>query len=316
MKKRIAMIMLALLLIPMAGCGSAAPVQSLEEATSGSVIRISDGEHTVTFQLNDSTAAKALAAQLPLSLEVSDYGDNEKIFYPPEALDVSGAPMAEGGIGTLAYYAPWADVVLFFGSYSPHSGLYALGQAVSGVEAIHLLKGTITVETLPESAAGEADAKILVAYFSNTGNTAALAEYAADILGADLHEIRAKIPYTSEDLKYNDSSSRATREQNDASVRPVIAGQVEDMARYHTVILAYPIWWGQAPKIISTFLESYDFSGKTIVPFCTSGSSGIGSSDSNLHGLTSDNTVWKGGRRFAVGTSKEVLAEWLHGQNP
>ncbi len=167
-------------------------------------------------------------------------------------------------------------------------------------------------ETDGTDEAGKATANILVAYFSRTGNTESLAEYAADILNADLYAIKPQIPYANEDLNYNDPFSRSVKEQNDTAARPAISGQVENMAQYDTVILAYPIWLGQAPRIIATFLERYDFSGKTIVPFCTSGSSGIGSSDTDLHELCPESTEWKAGRRFAAGTSKEALAEWLN----
>lgn len=154
--------------------------------------------------------------------------------------------------------------------------------------------------------------KTLVAYFSATGTTRQLAEHAADILGADLYEIIPETPYTSDDLNYNNSSSRANREQNNTSARPAISGSVQNMADYDVVFLGYPIWHGQAPRIISTFLESYDFSGKTIVPFCTSHSSGIGSSDTNLHILAA-NANWLSGRRFAGGTSHSTIEEWIGG---
>ncbi len=128
-----------------------------------------------------------------------------------------------------------------------------------------------------------------------------------------MYEIEAETPYTSKDLDYNTSGSRANKEQDDAGARPAISGKVEDMDKYQTVVLAYPIWWGEAPRIISTFLESYDFSGKTVVPFCTSHSSGIGSSDKNLHSLVADSTEWKDGKRFAAGTSKSEITKWLDG---
>ena len=94
-------------------------------------------------------------------------------------------------------------------------------------------------------------------------------------------------------------------------MRPGISGGVENMDEYDTIILGYPIWHGQAPRIISTFLESYDFSGKTIIPFCTSHSSGIGSSASNLHTLCSESTEWLDGKRFAAGVSKESVQNWI-----
>ena len=153
---------------------------------------------------------------------------------------------------------------------------------------------------------------ILVAYFSCTGNTEAVAQQAAELLGADLYEITPEVPYTEEDLNYNDSSTRATTEQDDPDARPAISGSVANMEQYETILLGYPIWWGQAPRIISTFLESYDFSGKTIVPFCTSGSSGVGSSADNLHALCSDDAVWMDGTRFdGAQTTAEEISQWL-----
>ena len=154
--------------------------------------------------------------------------------------------------------------------------------------------------------------KTLVVYFSCTGTTELVAEYITDILGADSYQIVPEDPYTEADLAYY-TNGRADQEQNDPDVRPAISGGVENMDEYDTIILGYPIWHGQAPRIISTFLESYDFSGKTIVPFCTSHSSGIGSSADNLHVLCADSTLWMEGRRFEAGTSKKTIEEWLYG---
>lgn len=162
--------------------------------------------------------------------------------------------------------------------------------------------------------AGEQEAdvntKTLVVYFSCTGTTKLLAEYAAEILEADLYEITAQDPYTEADLAYY-TNGRADREQNDPDVRPAISGSVENMEEYDTILLGYPIWHGQAPRIISTFLESYDLSGKTILPFCTSHSSGMGSSADDLQALCSDSTYWMEGKRFGSETTREALEEWL-----
>ncbi len=143
-----------------------------------------------------------------------------------------------------------------------------------------------------------------------TGTTEPLAEYAAEILEADIYEIMPEVPYTETDLAYY-TNGRADQEQNDPSARPAIAGKVENMEEYDTIILGYPIWHGQAPRIISTFLESYDFSEKTIIPFCTSHSSGIGSSADNLHELCPDSVNWMEGKRFEAGTMKETMENWL-----
>ena len=153
--------------------------------------------------------------------------------------------------------------------------------------------------------------KTLVVYFSCTGTTELVAEYITEILGADSYQIVPEDPYTEADLAYY-TNGRADQEQNDPNVRPAISGGVENMNEYDTIILGYPIWHGQAPRIISTFLESYDFSGKTIVPFCTSHSSRIGSSASNLHSLCSKSVQWLDGERFASGTSRESIEEWLN----
>lgn len=153
--------------------------------------------------------------------------------------------------------------------------------------------------------------KTLVVYFSCTGNTKALAENAAKALQADLFAIQPEQPYTREDLNYNDKFTRATVEQNDAAVRPKIANKVENMEKYDTVVLAYPIWWGQEPRILDTFMESYDFSGKTLAAICTSGGSSIGSSDAALAGLASQSAKWKEGRQFSANTSSADLANWF-----
>lgn len=155
--------------------------------------------------------------------------------------------------------------------------------------------------------------KILVACFSATGHTKPLAEYAAEYLGADFYEIVPEYPYTDDDLNYNDSTSRTTKEQNDSSARPKISGGVQNMDGYDTVIIAHPIWWGQAPKIIYTFLESYDFSGKTVTTMCTSGGSPLGSSANNLKALTDNSAIWLESKRFSIGASENEVQEWLDG---
>ena len=152
--------------------------------------------------------------------------------------------------------------------------------------------------------------KTLVVYFSCTGTTELVAEYVTEILGADSYQIVPENPYTETDLAYY-TNGRADQEQNDPDVRPGISGGVENMDEYDTIILGYPIWHGQAPRIISTFLESYDFSRKTIILFCTSHSSGIGSSASNLHILCSESTEWLEGKRFGAGVSKESVQNWI-----
>ena len=169
-------------------------------------------------------------------------------------------------------------------------------------------------ESRPDSAPvpeTEPAAGTLVAYFSATGNTQGVARHIQAVTGGDLFEIVPETPYTAADLDYN-SDCRANREQNDDSARPAIAQDsvVENMADYDVIFLGYPIWWGQAPKIIYTFLESYDLDGKTIVPFCTSGSSDIGTSDDNLR-PSAEGASWLDGRRFSAGASETDVKDWV-----
>ena len=115
-------------------------------SVAGRQIAIRSGSNTVLYALNESTAADSLYSQLPLTLEVEDYSTNEKIFYPPKPLDTSDTPLAQEGAGTLAYYAPWGDIVLFYDDYSENPSLFVLGQAISGADLISQMSGTITIE--------------------------------------------------------------------------------------------------------------------------------------------------------------------------
>lgn len=165
----------------------------------------------------------------------------------------------------------------------------------------------------PETEAPETQgSKVLVAYFSATGTTKGVAEHIANGLNADIYEIIPEEPYTDADLDYSDNNSRSTIEMNDSSSRPAISGSVENMEQYDIVFIGYPIWWGEAPRIVSTFVESYDFSGKTVVPFCTSGGSGVGSSATNLEQLTSG-AAWMEGKRLNGGDSQDTVMEWVNG---
>ena len=128
-------------------------------------------------------------------------------------------------------------------------------------------------------------AKVLVAYFSASGVTGKVAANLAKAIGADLYEIAPEIPYTNADLNWMDKKSRSSVEMNDRSSRPAIGTKVDDMSTYDTVFVGFPIWWYREPSIIDTFAESYDFSGKTIVPFATSGGSGLGDTTKNLKAI-------------------------------
>lgn len=171
----------------------------------------------------------------------------------------------------------------------------------------------VSEETNAENESDEADGShVLVAYFSATNTTEGVAQEIATSLSADLYEIVPAEPYTDADLNYNDDNSRSTIEMDDPSSRPEISGSLENMDQYEIVFVGYPIWWGEAPRIVSTFMESYDFAGKTIVPFCTSGGSGVGSSASNLEELT-EGANWLSGTRLNGSVSHEDVVEWVNG---
>ena len=153
--------------------------------------------------------------------------------------------------------------------------------------------------------------KKLVAYFSASGVTAGLAKNLTEAAGADLYEIRPAVPYTNADLNWQDKNSRSSVEMNDKSFRPAIADTDANIADYDTIFVGFPIWWYVAPTIINTFLEAYDFSGKTIVLFATSGGSGMGNSSKELKTSVSDTAVIKDGKRFSASTSVDELKKWV-----
>lgn len=172
---------------------------------------------------------------------------------------------------------------------------------------------TNTEETATETESSDIEAgdKVLVVYFSATGTTKGVAERIAAIENADLYEITAAQPYTSEDLDYGDSNSRTTIEQNDKNVRPEISSDKLDLTGYTTIYIGYPIWWGEEPRIMDTFVEIYDFGNITMIPFCTSGGSGIGRSGSNL-AENAGSGNWLSGDRLQSNISDEDLADWIN----
>ena len=157
--------------------------------------------------------------------------------------------------------------------------------------------------------------KTFVAYFSASGVTARLAKNLAAAAGADLYEIKPAVPYTNADLNWQDRNSRSSVEMKDKSFRPAIADTDANIADYDTIFVGFPIWWYVAPTIINTFLEAYDFSGKTIILFATSGGSGMGNSAMELKPSVSDTAVIKEGKRFAAGTSVTELKKWVESLN-
>ncbi len=152
--------------------------------------------------------------------------------------------------------------------------------------------------------------KILVAYFSASGETKKLAKTIAGVTGGDLFEIAPQVPYTAADLDWMDAGSRSTVEMKDKKSRPAMAGQVQDMGQYETVFVGFPIWWYQAPRIIETFLESYDFTGKKVVPFATSGGSGLGKTEDILKAVCPA-AQWLPGKRLRSGESAGAVQGWV-----
>ena len=164
----------------------------------------------------------------------------------------------------------------------------------------------------PEGAGGEENAGgELVVYFSVTGNTRAVAETLADMRGAQLWEIVPEAPYTAEDIDYGSDGCRANAEQNDDAARPAIAGGVEALDGYDVIYVGFPIWWGNMPRILYTFFDACDLSGKTIAPFCTSGGSGISAAVEDIARLEPDATVTEG-LRAGLGQAEESLVQWLN----
>ncbi len=170
----------------------------------------------------------------------------------------------------------------------------------------------LAVSCLPLSLAEEAakpSSHILVVYFSATGTTKGVAENLAEGLSADLYEIVPEEPYTEADLNYNDRTSRTSVEMDDFTCRPAVAGELPDLSGYDTILIGYPIWWGDVPRVVSTFVEQADLTGKTLAVFFTSGGSGLGNSMKHLEEQAGAGT-WLEGKRFSGGATVEDVTAW------
>ncbi|MDO5571149.1 MAG: flavodoxin [Bacteroidales bacterium] len=163
---------------------------------------------------------------------------------------------------------------------------------------------------LDESTDNTSNGKYLVVYFSCTNTTKGIADKIAKILEADEFRIEPADPYTSDDLNYSDNNCRANKEQNDANVRPAIVKGVDNIGDYDIIYVGFPIWWGKMPKIMFTFFDTYDLSGKTIIPFCTSGSSGINTAINEIKSLE-PNAEIVNGNRFSGGTTESTIKSWI-----
>ena len=185
-------------------------------------------------------------------------------------------------------------------------------QTVTGEDALNATDEIVEDTSSEATESSEEDGGTLVVYFSATGTTKGVAEKIAGITGADTYEIKAAQEYTDADLNWNDSSSRSTKEQNDSSARPEIGSDAVSLDGYTTIYIGYPIWWGEEPRIMDTFVENYSFDGITMIPFCTSSSSGIGRSGQNLADNAGSGT-WLEGKRFGGGASEDEIKSWIEG---
>ena len=185
-------------------------------------------------------------------------------------------------------------------------------QVVTSEDASNATDEIVEDTSSEATESSEEDGGTLVVYFSATGTTKGVAEKIAAITGADIYEIKAAQEYTEADLDWNDESSRTTKEQNDPAVRPEIGSEPISLDGYKTIYIGYPIWWGEEPRIMDTFVESCSFDGKTVIPFCTSGGSGIGRSGQNLADHAGSGT-WLDGERFGAGTSEDEVRSWIEG---
>lgn len=190
---------------------------------------------------------------------------------------------------------------------SEASGTQSSQKAETGSKAAESSKAQ---ESIKDKSGSDKDT--LVVYFSATGTTKGVAEKIAQVTDADIYEIVPQEKYTSQDLNWHDDKSRTTIEMNDANARPKIAGDLPDISGYKKVYIGYPIWWGDAPRIMSTFVESVKLDGKTVIPFCTSGGSSIGSSGKNLEKQSGQGN-WLSGERLDGGISKEKISQWIDG---
>ena len=195
---------------------------------------------------------------------------------------------------------------------SSNQAVESITENSEGSANVTVSEDTDDVAEVPEQNRSNTGKDTLVVVFSATGTTKGVAEKIASITDADLYEIIPAEPYSDADLNWNDKNSRTTIEQNDASVRPAISGEAISLEGYKTIYIGYPIWWGEEPRIMDTFVESYNFDGITMIPFCTSGGSGIGRSGKNLAEHAGSGN-WLEGDRLQGSVSEEDLQSWIDG---
>ena len=296
------------------------PQQPEQQETNILQAKIDDTIVHIQWEDNDAVnALKEMAKASVVTVNMSQYSDFEQVGPLGKSLPRNDSQTTTQP-GDIVLYSG-DQIVVFYGSNSWN--YTRLGKITDKSEAelktmldkdnvtLYLSMGSENVQPKPVPA----EKKSLVAFFSVTKNTKAIAEYISEHTGSVLYEIVPEQPYTDADINYGDSSSRTSIEQNDPNARPAIASTIENIEQYDIIYLGYPIWWGQAPKIMYTFLESITIKeNATIVPFVTSGSSPIGSSATNLKSSASS-ANWLEGRRFAAGTDKSIVTQWVDSLN-
>lgn len=297
-----------------------------EADTEDMIMKITAGDTTFTATLAENSSAEALKellAEGPLTINMSDYASMEKVGPIGTSLP-SNDEQIDTGAGDIILYQG-NSLVIYYGTNSWNFTRIGKIQDVTKEELLEAFgDGDVTVTFSLESETpvqeengtkedADEEAKALVVYFSATGNTKAVAETLAGLQDADLYEIVPEQPYTDEDLNYRDHDTRATLEQNDPDARPAIQGSIPDFEQYEVVYVGYPIWWSDMPRILYTFFDTYDFSGKTIAPFCTSGGSGLSGTPGTIAELEAGAVVLDGLHisGSSAGSAESSVSEWL-----
>ena len=279
------------------------------KTTESSKINLKIWNEVLSLELENNSATKALIEKLKqwdIVVNAYEYWNFEKVWDLGFSLPAEDSQITTQAWDLVLYQ--WNQVSLFYDSNSwSYTKLWKIqNKSESELKEI-LWNWDVTLTFSLWNFEVQEENKSLVLYFSPTWNTKRIATFISEITSGDITEIIPETPYTSEDLNYNDNETRATKEQNDSNARPGIASKIS-LDGYDTIYIGYPIWWWTNPKIILTLIEKYDFSGKEIVLFCTSWSSGIWTSESELksHWL---NIIWS--KRFSASSSKEEVQNWL-----
>lgn len=335
MKKTLCLLFALLLVV---GLNASALARELPKL----LLSVEDGSLTLT--LEDNSAARSLLSQLPLTLTFEDYNGTEKIAYPPEGLDLSDAPEScDPDVGTLAYYAPWGNLCIFYQDFRYSEGLVPLGKLEGDMELLTAMGDGFTVtltpeaEMTPEVAAQSQDSgeRVLIAYFSlgqnaddagdvdattsasllwNENQMVGTTEYVAQLIqndtGGQMHCIETVHPYPTEFNAVVDQN----HEEAAAGFLPELVASDLDMAQYDTVFLGYPVWAGNAPQAVYAFLSQYDLSGKTVIPFCTHDGYGAGGSYAGIASAIEGETAVLDGLAIEatdVPESEDAVLAWL-----